>query len=146
MYKGAMLTITCLVLCTGLVFGQEDTQEMESQGNGIIVVSYFKCDYSKLQDAIKLANEVNAPILNRFVDEGKLINWGILSHLWGDEWNLITYYSAENLSSFEKAFDAMFAEIMETNPDYMNTWSGMCSEHKDNIYSVVNAYSGGGNE
>jgi hypothetical protein len=142
MYKGLTLTIVCLLLGTGLIFGQDDAEDMNQQNDAITVVTYYKCDYSKMQDAIKMINETNAPILKEFVDDGKLYSWGVLNHLWGDEWNLIVYYNAKSLSSFEKTFEEMFARIMEKDPDFMDTWSGMCSEHKDNIYSVVSSYSG----
>jgi len=141
MKKEVILSFGFLFLCCSVVLAQE--QEMEEESNGILVVSYFKCNFNKMSDVIQMTNEQSAPILNSLVDEGKLQSWGSLRHLWGDEWSFIVYYTAESLGSFETAFDEFISESMEANPDWMDEWSSLCSEHKDNVYSIVNGYPGG---
>lgn len=144
MKKGIILLVGMLFLCSGVALGQE--QEMEEENNGILVVSYFKCQFNKMSDVIQMTNEQSAPVLNKLVDEGKLQSWGALNHLWGDEWNYLVYYSAESLGSFETAFSEFVSETMEASPDWMDKWASLCSEHKDNVYSVVTGYSSTGTE
>ena len=33
---------------------------------------------------------------SRLVNEGKIFNYGMLTHSWGDEWNVVYYYVVEN--------------------------------------------------
>lgn len=129
-----------LFLGCGMALGQN--QEAEEADNNILVVSYFKCQYDKMPEVRNMVDVLSAPILNNLVDEGKLQSWGSLNHLWGDEWNFIIYYNAGSLGAFEKAHEEFFSQSMESNPEWMEEFSTLCSEHKDNIYSVVNSYSG----
>lgn len=139
MKKGIILSFVFLLFFWGNVLGQE--QQME-ENNGILVVSYFKCQFNKMADVIKMTNEQSAPILKKLVDEGKIQSWGSLQHRWGDDWNYLIYYSAESLNLFEAAFEEFVSESRETNPEWMDEWASLCSEHKDNIYTVINGYSG----
>lgn len=142
MMKQLMLSILCLILGTGLVLGQEESNDMPENSNGITAVSYYKCDFDKVSDAIQLSNNTAGPILDRLVDEGKLTSWGVLTHLWGDEWNLIMYFNAQSVAAYQRTWDEMLGELMEEHPDFMESFSDMCSEHKDNIYNQVRNYSG----
>lgn len=102
---------------------------------GVIVVSQQKCEnVDELNDWMR-ANA--APILNDLVEEGQLLGWGILGHMWGDEWNHVVYYLARDNASFHAAFGEFFGRLMRAQPDVMARFEAWCSDHRDNIYSVV---------
>ena len=69
----------------------------------------------------KMVDSVFAPILNSFVDEGKLSGWGQLNHAWGDEY---------------------VKQVSAKHPDAFGSMVEYFQEHKDNIYSIRNGYSG----
>jgi hypothetical protein len=48
-----------------------------------------------------MMEENGAPILNDLVEQGKLINWGVLTHAWGDEHNWNVFYVAERLTNLD---------------------------------------------
>lgn len=135
-----LIAVFCL-LGTANVSAQADNESDNSE-TGITVVSYFKCYDASLSKAVEMYKDVNAPHINKLVDDGKLMSWGILTHYWGDEWNLISYFIAKDLATFEKAYSEAVEATMEENPDAMDKWRSMCSEHKDNIYSNAYNYSG----
>ena len=49
-----------------------------------MVLSEQKCDYTNMDELGALQDSVFTPTLNAFVSEGKLIDWGVLVHEWGD--------------------------------------------------------------
>lgn len=104
---------------------------------GIIVVSYQKCHIATLDELNAYFRRHSAPILNALVREGRLLGWGVLEHAWGDEWNNVVYYLARDLQTFHAAFNEYFGRLMQSDPNVMQAFGGFCSEHKDNIYSVV---------
>jgi hypothetical protein len=75
------------------------------------------------------------------VEQGKLINWGVLTHAWGDEYNWNTFYVAESHSKFLEAWDEFIKKVIENDPDAMDIIDDWCWEHKDSIYTQVMGYS-----
>ena len=70
----------------------------------IMVVSQNKVVFSKMKEYHDLMEKHWNPVFDKLVDEGKLNEVGSLSHSWGDEWNVVGYYKAKDLASFEKAW------------------------------------------
>jgi hypothetical protein len=104
---------------------------------GILVVSAQKCSFTGLADMKRWMRESSAPILNELVRQGKLNSWGLLDHMWGDEWNLVIYYSARDLNTFQSAFGEYFGQVLRKDPQALQKFETACSEHKDNIYNIV---------
>ena len=76
------------------------------------------------------------------VDEGKLDEVGSLSHFWGDEWNVVGYYKAKDLASFEKAWSDGYNQFKENTPEEVrNRIQKMILEHKDSIYQLKHSHS-----
>lgn len=115
----------------------QQTQQATQAQQGIVVVSSSKCKFDKLTEVNNWMRQTGAPILNDLVKQGRLINWGTLMHMWGDEWNSVTYYSARDLNTFSAAFSEFFRRAMQADPTTMQRISEWCTEHKDNIYTTV---------
>ena len=67
---------------------------------------------------------------------------GQLNHAWGDEWNFNLWYSAKDTETFHKFWDEYTKHVSEKFPDAFGSTVGYFQEHKDNIYSIRNGYSG----
>ncbi len=106
----------------------------------IVVFSQNKCYSDKVEEVLKSSKEEFGPFLNAQVDAGNLVNWGILTHHWGDEWNFNIYYSAENMEKFQSAFDEAIKGYVEKYPEGVKKFQSACFEHKDNIYNMSYAY------
>ena len=118
------------------IFGQD------SEKPTILVFSQNKVKMADMGKVNKMVDSVFAPILNSFVDEGKLSGWGQLNHAWGDEWNFNLWYSATDTETFHKFWDEYTKHVSEKFPDAFGSTIGYFQEHKDNIYSIRNGYSG----
>lgn len=115
-----------------------------SAQNPTIVFSQNKCDYGKLGELKKKSNEVMAPILNDLVQKGTLLNWGILEHSWGDEWNWNIYYAAKDIPTFLQAFDTFISEGQKKDPQFVSDLWDVCFEHKDAMYHETIGYNSSG--
>ena len=108
----------------------------------IMVVSQNKVVFSKMKEYHDLMEKHWNPVFDKLVDEGKLNEVGSLSHSWGDEWNVVGYYKAKDLASFEKAWSEGYKKFADNTPQNVrNRITAMIIEHKDNIYQIKHSYS-----
>ncbi|NND05552.1 MAG: hypothetical protein HKN87_04155 [Saprospiraceae bacterium] len=112
--------------------------------NPTVVFSQNKCDYGKLEGLREKTKSVSAPILNELVQEGKLINWGILEHSWGDEWNWNIYYAAKDIPTFLDAFNTFVSEASKADSQFVSEIWNSCFEHKDAMYTESMGYNSTG--
>ena len=108
----------------------------------IMVVSQNKVVFSSVNEYHELAEKYWHPVFDNLVDEGKLDEWGSLNHYWGDEWNVVAYYKAKDIASFEKAWTEGYALYKESTPEEIRTKTQMMIiEHKDSIYQLKHSHS-----
>jgi len=108
----------------------------------IMVVSQNKVVFSSVKDYNELSEKYWQPIFDKLVDEGKLDEWGSLNHYWGDEWNVVAYYKAKDIASFEKSWTEGYALFKESTPQNVRTKiQKMIVEHKDSIYQLKHSHS-----
>ncbi len=86
------------------------------------------------REMIKVTNDLFAPVLNEMKAEGHILDWGVLSHMWGDEYNFNWYIKAESLDDWQKAWNEMTRRLNTRHPDWMQAIRGHCTMHKDNLY------------
>lgn len=132
-------TVAIVFLLTGLNFAQESK---ENEMPKTLVFSQNKVQMADMGKVNKMIDEVFAPILNKLVDEGMLSAWGQLNHAWGDEWNLNLWYSAKDMASFNKFWGEYVKRVRENHPEAFGEVTKLFEAHKDNIYSIVQSYSG----
>lgn len=101
---------------------------------GTIVVSYNKCDLGQVSYLTQLTDSAVVPIAQELVNEGKIFNYGLMTHSWGDEWNVVYYYVVENQDAFFSFWSEFVSRIQERHPDLFGEFQSRCSEHKDSIY------------
>lgn len=105
-----------------------------------VVVSQNKCNMNNISDLNKLIKESGGVILNDLVKEGKLMNWGVMNHNWGDEWNWVIYYVAEDRGKFFGVWDEFVKRFKEKDPEAFDKFGQWCTEHKDSMYTQVDGY------
>lgn len=109
--------------------------------NVTVVFSQNKCKMSKISDLRKMMEENGAAILNDLVEQEKLIDWGVLTHAWGDEYNWNVYYVAETHGQFLEAWDEFITKVRENDPEFADKLWEICWEHKDSIYTQIMGYN-----
>ena len=104
---------------------------------GILVIRSFKCSPEGM--AVEMLNRTQ-PIVEELIAEGRLMDYGLARHSWGDEWNVVDYWVAADLPTFQAAFTEILRRFRERNADRPapeRPLSEVCTEHKDNIYNLV---------
>ena len=109
----------------------------------IMVISQNKVVFNKMKEYHELSEKFWNPVFDRLVDEGKLDEVGTLGHAWGDEWNVVGYYKAKDIASFEKAWTEGYNTWKDNTPKPIrDKISRMIMEHKDSIYQIKHSHSG----
>ncbi|NNG15115.1 MAG: hypothetical protein HKM89_01455 [Gemmatimonadales bacterium] len=101
---------------------------------GTIVLSFNKCDLDQVGYLTQLTDSAVVPIAQELVNEGKIFNYGMMTHSWGDEWNVAYYYVVENQQAFFDFWSEFVSRVSERHPNLFNEFQARCSEHKDSIY------------
>ena len=122
------------------------TVQAQDEAAGTIAVSYWKCPFGDLGEAIQLLNSDVRSVAQSVIDDGMWMDWGIPTHAWGDDWNLLIYTAAADRNAFFTGWDEYIRRLGESDPDGELTerFFALCPEHKDNVYGVVSA--GGGDD
>ena len=101
---------------------------------GTVVLSFNKCDLDQVGYLARLTDSAVVPIAQELVNEGMIFNYGLMTHNWGDEWNVVYYYVAESHRAFLDFWSEFVSRIQQRHPDLFGEFQERCSEHKDNIY------------
>lgn len=111
-------------------------QEADGDDQRFFMLNQHQC-YGQYMDEVQahFDDEV-APVLDDLVDEGHIIEWGALQHLWGDEWNWNFYIVAESHSAFLDAWSEFGQRV--GSPYEGSDFGEWCHAHRDNMYTLTN--------
>ncbi len=131
-----------LIILSGFVIAQ-DSDEAKKKSKPTVIMSQNMIPLAKIDRYVEINNEYFAPVLDKLVDEGKLIGWGYLTHAWGDEWNILVYYSAKDFATFQKAWGEGINSSIENAPEEVtDELMGMILAHKDSFFTGQHYYDG----
>jgi len=105
-----------------------------------VVFSQNKCHANKISELRKMTEETSGAVLNDLVEQGKLIDWGVMTHAWGDEYNWNVFYVAETHAKFLEAWNEFITKVGESDPEFAEKLWEICWEHKDSIYTQIMGY------
>ncbi|HSR18768.1 MAG TPA: hypothetical protein VLM39_11815 [Ignavibacteriaceae bacterium] len=128
-----LLIIAMLLFIAENNFAQNNEQP-------ILVVSFNMVSMADVGKVNKMSDSVFAPILKELVDEGMIYSFGNFSHSWGDEWNVNYWYTAKDMTSFDKFWDEFVSRTSKRHPDAWSSTVKYFQAHKDNIYTIRNQY------
>jgi len=105
-----------------------------AHAQGTLVVSQQKCAIGKVDQLHQMIDSMWLPAAQELVNEGKLLAAGSAYHSWGDEWNVVLWYTAADIPTFLAAFDDMFGRVNQRYPTLITQFQASCTEHKDSFY------------
>jgi hypothetical protein len=104
-----LVVAACLVFVPVVATAQTPRGTI-APGNTVLVAAY-NCAADQLAQADTLVNEVAAPILNKHVTAGKLLNWGYMGVYVGDQNNRSIYVWAADPVALVQARAVYLPEI-----------------------------------
>ena len=122
-----------LVLLSGSSFAQDSEQPL-------LITSFNMVSMSDVGKVNKMVDSVFTPILKELVDEGMIYSFGQFNHSWGDEWNVNFWYTAKDMTSFDKFWDEYVTRVRERHPTAFGSVTKYFKAHKDNIYTIRGQY------
>ena len=98
---------------------------------------YHVCDISREERADEIIDELVAPILNQYVEDGKLTSWGWSSHSVGGRFRRLQTMTAADhkslLNARNEAIDAIYADDNELGMEF----SDICGPHVDYMWDII---------
>jgi hypothetical protein len=138
--EGTMRNLKAITIAVALALGFSTplaAQEAEEGPEpGTVVFSQWICPPQNVGTMNAAADTIFGPILDELQSEGKLMGWGVLTHSWGDEWNWNVYYVVESHAAFLEFWSDYISRVVERHPGALQQITPLCTEHRDNIYSV----------
>lgn len=122
-------------------------EEEETQAN-LIVMRYFECDLGSTGPAVAVLNGAWRDIMDDLQEEGMIQGYGILTHGWGDEWNLMDWFAVENMHGFHTAWSEALQRLgaQEGTAEDFAKFTEVCKRHKDNMWQIVHPREDEGEE
>lgn len=121
-----------LLFCAGLSYAQS----AEAPEPVFMAVNFNKVKMTEMSALRKMWFEQAVPILKELKGEGKLLDYGLMQHAWGDEWNYNFYFVTQSHESYLGFFDEYIGRMQERHPASMGEYLSKILEHKDNMYSL----------
>ena len=113
-------------------------------GPPTMVTSSWQCSFGYIGDLTSEMRDVALPIAQEMVDDGTIINWGMMTHYWGDEWNVMFYVAVPNGAiATEVASDLNGRQNQAFSDETNEAFLENCWQHKDSVYTWQLATSGG---
>lgn len=113
-----------------LVGGSSDTR-----GDALFSV-YYVCDEAREERADEIFKNDFAPIFNKFVEDGKIANWGWLSHWVGGKYRRLQTLSGSDHKSLLAArgelIEAMYGDDNEAGAEF----TAICGGHEDYMWDL----------
>lgn len=139
---GINLFLVVLLLTPFFGFAQ-DSDDSKKEHKPTVVISQNIVPLSQVGRYVEITKEYWAPAFDKLVDEGKLFSWGLITHAWGDEWNVVVHYVAKDFAAFESAWNEGVNAFFESAPEEVNDeMINMIKAHKDGIYTGQHYYDG----
>jgi hypothetical protein len=127
-------SVSFLVLVALLGFAAPvSAQQQAEDEDPEIVISYYRCPTSVLDDWEEALETRSLPIYQQLVDEGKIMNWGSLRHEWAGYENMILWSSGADIPSLLAANEEFQDRMQAAHPD---AEPAGCRTHRDAFYWI----------
>jgi hypothetical protein len=97
---------------------------------------YYVCDIDKEARAGELVDEHIGPILDGFVEEGKLSSWGWSTHLVGGRYRALQTMTASDMQSLMAARGDVIAAVYAEENEAGAEFSQICGPHVDYLWNI----------
>lgn len=97
---------------------------------------YHVCDSNREDRADEIVADHIAPILNKFVEEGKLTSWGWQSHVVGGRFRKLQTMTAPDMKSLLKARGDAITAIYDNDNEAGTEFTDICGQHTDYMWNI----------
>jgi hypothetical protein len=99
-------------------------------------VTYYVCDVATQGNMDNLVAANEKPVFDQWVEDGKLVAWGYLSHFTGGRWRRAQYHVSPTIDDAFRVQDEIFRSMYEDNRAGGQARAEACEGHEDYVWSV----------
>jgi hypothetical protein len=103
---------------------------------GFNYATYYVCDVATQGNMDNVVATNEKPVFDQWVEDGKLIAWGYLSHFTGGRWRRLQYHVSETMDEALANQNAIFQEIYTDNREGGQARAEACEAHDDYIWAI----------
>ncbi len=104
---------------------------------GYSYATYYVCDMATQSNMDNIVQANDYEVFDRWVDDGKLLAWGYLSHFTGGRWRRVQYHVSPTLEAALSAQATIFREIYEDNRAGGQARAEACEAHDDYVWALL---------
>lgn len=106
---------------------------------GLVALHQYECPNANLQAAAGTLNGLRGQIAQQLVNEGLLLDYQIWVRRFGDEWNLVEYFLAEDDEAFDYAIEELSIryQVADSGGRQAQSVDALCPRRRDNLFAVV---------
>lgn len=132
MKQAILFTLFGLFFAGTVSLAQEDNRPEPV----FLVVNQNQVAMTDMSALNKIWFEQASPVLDQMKKDGKLLNYGLMTHAWGDEWNYNMFFVTKSHEDFLKMWDEYIDTMQEKHPESLGEWISRIKAHKDNMYTL----------
>lgn len=132
--KARLTLITASLILLPVVASAQAPRPAIAPGNSVLLAEY-KCAADQLARADALVNEIAAPVLNKHVAAGRILNWGYIGVYLGDQNNRSVYVWATNPVALIQARQVYLPELA-ANPKFAE-FTKICGSATITIHNLI---------
>lgn len=99
-------------------------------------VTYYVCDVATQGNMDSVVEANDKPVFDQWVEDGKLIGWGYLSHFTGGRWRRAQYHVSESIEDALNVQASIFGEVYSDNREAGQARAEACEAHDDYLWAI----------
>lgn len=103
---------------------------------GFNYATYYVCDVATQGNMDNVVATNEKPVFDEWVEDGKLLGWGYLSHFTGGRWRRLQYHVSATMEEALNNQSAIFGEIYADNREGGQARAEACEAHDDYIWAI----------
>ncbi|RLA27947.1 MAG: hypothetical protein DRR11_17435, partial [Gammaproteobacteria bacterium] len=104
--------------------------------SAFVYSTYYYCDVATQGDMDDIVAEHEAPVFDKWVEDGKLMAWGYYEHYTGGRWRRLQYHVSSSMEDALNNQNAIFNEIYSDNAEAGQARADACYGHDDYIWAA----------
>lgn len=103
---------------------------------GYSYVTYYVCDMAEQGNMDNIVENNEVAVFDKWVDDGKLLSWGYMSHFVGGRWRRAQYHVSATLEEALQNQRAILSEVYADNRAGGQARAEACKAHDDYLWTM----------
>lgn len=125
-------SLSVAAICSVTAVAQEENRQ-----SPVLYATYYVCDQATQGNMDSLVETHEAPVFDKWVEEGRLVAWGYMAHFTGGKWRRAQYHASPSLQEAFRNQSEIFSTVYADNREAAQARSEACAGHDDYVWSTT---------